>query len=119
MGQLTLLDPHRVKWRAENGAETTLSFDGDASYLNYATDSAHRLAIVVSDDASEVYALDATRDARFRLEQRLHRFDDSVGGLRDVRLKGPAACRPDSIARVTKLRRRPPMAAPTGLSARF
>jgi hypothetical protein len=90
VGRLTRADPRQVRWLAEDGAEANLIFDAGSSDLHYAVDSARHLAIVASDDAAEVYALDATRGARVRLEQRLHRFDDPVGGLRYLRLVGLA-----------------------------
>jgi hypothetical protein len=86
VGQLARRKDGSVTWTAVNGDEATLSFDDDRLLFHYAADPGLHLVVLASQYASEVYTLEGARGARVRMEEKLHRFEDTVGGLRYFRL---------------------------------
>lgn len=88
VGELVLVDDGQLRWQAPEGSVATLDFRDGGRYIHQAADPSRRLAIIVSERSEEVYVLEAARESRARLEQRLHRVEDEVGGLRYVRLLG-------------------------------
>jgi hypothetical protein len=85
VGSLSAADSHDVQWKAPDASVTNLGFEGGYDLLFAAVGTSEHVAILASRDSPEVYTLDASHGAHHRLELRLTRFNDPVGGLRYIK----------------------------------